>query len=155
MFARPDTDEDAVISKQEWVAALKQATWRPNVQNGGFGNPGGIDSATSPPPAIENVSVHTIIRRSPATPVTVTGFNYVRGSVAYFDDIPIPTQVVSRTELRVTIPENLLGRAGNFPLVVKNPMPLATGVAEWGNTSNEAWILVPFEFTTKWSQNKY
>jgi folylpolyglutamate synthase/dihydropteroate synthase len=69
--------------------------------------------------------------------------------------VPIPTQVVSRTELRVTIPENLLGRAGNFPLVVKNPMPLATGVAEWGNTSNEAFILVPFEFTTKYSQNKY
>jgi hypothetical protein len=155
MFARPDTDEDAVIAKPEWVAALKAATWRPNANNGGFGGAGGIDSATSPPPGIENVSVHTVIRKSPATAITVTGFNYVRGSQAYFDEVPVPTQVVSRTELRVTIPENLLGRAGNFPLVVKNPMPVATGVAEWGNTSNEAYILVPFEFTTKYSQNKY
>jgi hypothetical protein len=155
MFARPGTDEDAVISKPEWVAALKAATFRPNVANGGFGGAGGLDSTTSPPPGIEAVSIHTIIRRSPSTPITVTGFNYVRGSQAYFDDIAVPTQVVSRTEIRVTIPENLLGRAGNFPLVIKNPMPLATGVAEWGNVSNEAYILVPFEFTTKWSQNKY
>ena len=155
MFARPDTDEDAVVSKPQWVAALKQATWRPQATNGGFGGAGGFDSATSPPPAIENVSLHTIIRRSPSTPMTVTGFNYVRGSQAYFDNNPIPTQVVSRTEIRVTIPENLLGRAGNVPLTIKNPMPIATTAAEWGNVSNEAFILVPFEFTTKWSQNKY
>ncbi len=155
MFARPNTDEDAVVSKPEWVAALKQATWRPQATNGGFGGAGGIDSATSPTPAIENVSVHTIIRRSPTTPVTVTGFNYVRGSQAYFDGRPVPTQVVSRTEIRATIPENLLGRAGNFPLTVKNPSPLSTAVVEWGDTSNQAYILVPFEFTTKWSQNKY
>jgi hypothetical protein len=155
MFARPGTDEDAVVAKPEWVAALKAATWRPNAQNGGFGGPGGIDSATSPTPAIEHVSIHTIIRRSPDTPITLTGFNYVRGSQAYFDGIPIPTKVVSRTELQVTVPENLLGRAGNFALTVKNPAPLSTGVSDWGDTSNDAWILVPFEFTTKWSHNKY
>jgi hypothetical protein len=155
MFARPGTDLDEVVSRPDWVAALKEATWRPNNVNGGFGGPGGIDSATSPTPAIETVSVHTIIRRSPATPVTLTGFNYVRGSQAYFDGSPIPTQVVSRTEIRATIPENLLGRAGNFPLTVKNPAPISTAVTDWGDTSNEAFILVPFEFTTKWSQNKY
>jgi len=36
--------------------------------------------------------------------------------------------------------------------VVKNPEPLAA--PEWGAISNDAYVLVPFAFTTAWSHNK-
>jgi hypothetical protein len=36
---------------------------------------------------------------------------------------------------------------------VKNPQPLAN--KEWGDTSNRANLLVPFEFTTKYSRNRF
>ena len=35
---------------------------------------------------------------------------------------------------------------------VKNPEPLNN--PEWGPISNRAYVLVPFSFTTHWSQNK-
>jgi hypothetical protein len=57
----------------------------------------------------------------------------------------VPTQVVSRTQIRATIPNNLLGRAGKFEIRVKNPEPIAT--LDWGDTSNPGYLLVPFEYT--------
>ena len=53
--------------------------------------------------------------------------------------------MIRDTHLEATIPANLFGRAGSFPLVVKNPKPLAAPV--WGEASNRAYILVPFEYT--------
>ena len=35
---------------------------------------------------------------------------------------------------------------------VKNPLPL--NAPEWGDHSNDARLLVPFSFTTKYSMNK-
>jgi hypothetical protein len=39
--------------------------------------------------------------------------------------------------------------------VVRNPKPLGIGMTIWGDTSNQAHILVPFSFTTNWSHNTY
>jgi hypothetical protein len=77
--------------------------------------------------------------------VTVKGFNFVRGTRAYFDDFPVPTRVVSRTELQMTVPQNLLARAGNFKIQLKNPEPIAN--VDWGAESNKGYMLVPFEYT--------
>ena len=38
-------------------------------------------------------------------------------------------------------------------IVVKNPEPVRSPI--WGDTSNSVYLLVPFEFTTRWSQNRY
>jgi hypothetical protein len=153
MFAHRDNDDDAVIAAKDWTAALKKATWRPNAKYGRYNAAGGFDSELSPTPGIEAISLHTVLRRGPDTPLTLTGFNFVRGSRVTFDGIPVPTEVRSRTEIRITIPENLLGRAGLMPLAVRNPQPLAD--PEWGDTSNTAYVLVPFEFTEHWSHNAY
>ena len=50
------------------------------------------------------------------------------------------------------IDANTLAKAGKLKIVVKNPEPLAA--PEWGPVSNEAYVLVPFSFTTAWSHNK-
>jgi hypothetical protein len=151
MFEMKETDDDPVVGGAQWAAALKQATFRP----GGGGNVNVQGAAAPPPPlpapylspspGIESFAPHTVLRGSPETVVTITGFNFVKGSRVYFDDFPVPTQVVSRTQIRATIPQNLFGRAGKFELMVKNPEPLAT--PDWGAESNKGYMLVPFEYT--------
>ena len=41
-----------------------------------------------------------------------------------------------------------LANAGNYPIVVKNPMPVVNQF--WGDTSNAAHMLVPFSFSSGW-----
>jgi Amidohydrolase family len=111
------------------------------------------DPGVSPTPGIEDISLHTLIQGTPDTEVTITGINFVKRSVAYAGEIPLPTEVMSKTELKTTIPANLLADAGKLHITIRNPEPLSD--YEWGSTSNTANILVPFSFTMKWSHNKY
>ncbi len=142
-----ETEFGPVVEGPGWAAALKQATFR--------GTPApqpAEDLWASPTPGVESILPHTVIQGSPAQTMVIKGFNFVKRSVVYVDDKPVPTEVVSRTEIRATIAPGLLTEAGNKVVVVKNPLPLAD--PEWGQKSNTAHLLVPFSFTTKWSQNK-
>ncbi len=85
--------------------------------------------------------------------VDIKGINFVKRSVAYAGETPLPTEVVGRTQIKATISQNILAQAGKLHITIRNPEPLAT--PEWGSTSNQAHILVPFSFTTAWSHNKY
>jgi hypothetical protein len=107
----------------------------------------------SPTPAIESMDPHTIIQGSPTQELDIKGFNFVKRSVVYIDGVAVPTQVVSRTEIKATVDTNILSNAGNRSVEVKNPAPLDPNA--WSDTSNKAHILVPFSFTTAWSHNKY
>jgi len=111
------------------------------------------DPFNSPTPGIEAIDPHTVIQGAQDTVFDIKGINFVKRSVVYVDDSPVPTEVVSGTEVRATVPANLLAPAGKLHIVVKNPGPLAN--PEWGDHSNEANVLVPFTFTTAWSHNKY
>jgi hypothetical protein len=142
-----------VVENNGWVAAVKTATWRPESRNGGFNQPGGLDSELAPTPGIESIAPYTVLRGSPGFVMTIKGFNFVKGSRVFVDGIPVPVRVASRTELHATIDQNLISRAGRFGVIVKNPEPLA--YKEWGGTSNRANLLVPFEFTTKYSRNRF
>jgi imidazolonepropionase-like amidohydrolase len=142
-----------VVEGGPWLAALKQATWRPDNLNGGFAGAGGIDSELSPTPGIESIYPHTVKQGSTATILTLKGFNYVRGSQAFVDGKPVPTQIISRTELRATVDVAFLAKAGRYSVRVKNPQPVAA--AEWGDTSNPAKLLVPYSFTTATSENRF
>ena len=156
MFSVPGTDSDGPILGRAWAAAVKSSQFRPNV-NSVRGEPGLPDSipnfATSPTPGIEVMSVHTLIRGTPTTPLRLTGFNFVQRSLVYVDGEAVPTHVISRTEIEAQISENILARAGLKEIVVKNPEPVRSPI--WGDTSNPVYLLVPFEFTTRWSQNRY
>jgi imidazolonepropionase-like amidohydrolase len=161
LFANARDDEGGpVVENAGWVAALKQATWRPNagptllnIQGPAKPYPTVPDMWASPTPAIESMEPHTIIQGSPTQTLEIKGFHYVKGSVVYVDGQPVPTQVVSRTEIKATVDSHILAQAGNRAVEVKNPLPLDPNA--WGDTSNKAHILVPFSFTTKWSHNKY
>lgn len=94
-----------------------------------------------------------MLRGSPGFTMTIKGFNFVKRSRVFVDNIPVPVRVVSRTQIDAMIDQNLISRAGRYTVVVKNPEPLAN--KEWGSTSNRANLLVPFEFTTKFSRNRF
>ena len=87
-----------------------------------------------------------ISEASPATTLSLKGFNFVRRSRVYFDGQPVPYRRISATELQLTLDENLLKRAGRFDIVVRNPTPLNN--SQWGHgESNKAHLLVTFAFT--------
>jgi len=142
-----------VVEGGPWLAALKQATWRPDSLNGGFAGAGGINSELSPTPGIESIYPYTVKQGSASTILTLKGFNYVRGSQAFVDGKPVPTQIVSRTEIRATVDSAFLAKPGRYSVTIKNPQPVAA--AEWGDTSNPAKLLVPYNFTTATSENRF
>lgn len=142
-----------VVEGGPWLAALKQATWRPDNLNGGFAGAGGINSELSPTPGIESIYPYTVKQGSETTILTLKGFNYVHGSQAFVDGKPVPTQIVSRTELRATLDSAFLAKPGRYSVKIKNPQPVAA--AEWGDTSNPANLLVPYSFTTATSENRF
>jgi hypothetical protein len=171
---RNSYDHD-VVSDSDWAEALKRATARnrprtiatvkaPNGNNveiaAGVFNArrgpgvGPIPSPSfSPTPGIETLMPHTVIQGADDTNFTLTGFNFVAGSVVWVDDHPVPTKVESGAKLSFTLDKNQLSQAGKLHLVVKNPEPLDTPV--WGGASNKAHILIPYSFTTAWSHNRY
>lgn len=148
---------DEVVGGGTWTGALKQATAgrggaNPNTQ-GITAPPAPLqDPWASPTPGVESMMPHTIIQTAQPQQISVKGFNFVKRSVVTVDGKPVPTQVVSRTELRATLDGSILNQPGKKIVMVKNPLPLST--PEWGDHSNEARLLVPFSFTSKWSQNK-
>jgi hypothetical protein len=154
LFAnRPEETGTPVVEGTDWAAALKRATWRPNNRNGGWGNPGGIDSEMSPTPGIEGIMPYVVNQNSGDTELTVTGFNFVEGSRVSIDGHTMATNVASRTELKVMVPASIIAAAGKHQITVTNPLPVAAPT--WGDTSNPAFLLVPFEFTTAHSQNRW
>ena len=161
IFANARDDEGGpVVENPGWVNALKQATWRPNagptlLNIQGPAKPYATvpDMWASPTPAIESMDPHTIIQGSPTQELDIKGFNFVKRSIVYVDGVAVPTQVVSRTEIKARVDSNILMNAGNKAVEVKNPAPLDPNA--WGDTSNKAHILVPFSYTTAWSHNKY
>jgi hypothetical protein len=81
--------------------------------------------------------------------ITLTGFNFVRKSVVYFNGTPEPFHAVSSNELQVTLSAEALGEAGRFDLVVKNPEPLDPFYVRgmWGTgTSNVAHVIVNYKY---------
>ncbi len=151
--ARLDDDFGLSLGGDDWAAKNKEVNWNANSRNGGFAGAGGIDSEKSPTPGIEAFAPHTVLRGSPVTVVKLTGYNFVTGSKAFVDGNEVPAKVVSRTEVEVSVPANLLAEAGRRDIVVRNPKPLVSPV--WGDTSNIAHLLVPYEFTKILPQPKW
>ena len=146
-------DFDNNVEGADWAEGLKRATFRPNVLNGSYNNAGGLDSELGPTPGIEAIAPHSVTRGSADTTIRVTGFNFVRGSEVLVNGKPVPTKVVSRTELEVSVAKAAFADAGKLHLQVRNPKPLAT--PQWGDHSNDAYVLVPFEFTKPLPQPRW
>jgi Amidohydrolase family len=139
----------------------------PPVENLGFtlivkranyreGRVGGVAPGRLPQPGIEQIDTQrhdfedpamsqvSVREGSPTLHLKVQGFNFFDRSQVYFDDIPIPFELKSITEIDAIIDESYLRRPGRFSLQVKNPPPAAN--LNWGNgASNIAWLLVSYK----------
>jgi imidazolonepropionase-like amidohydrolase len=146
IFANSMEDDDrSVVEGLDWAEALKGTI------NARDRLPEGVparDMSIAPTPGIERIFPRTIPRGSPETIVTLKGFNFIQKSEVFLGEEALPTEVVAHDEIRVTLSANQFAEAGKLKLVVINPPPLQNRI--WGDTSNAAYILVPFEFTTNW-----
>ena len=87
-----------------------------------------------------------IAQGSPATNLTLKGFNLSANRGCSSVASSVPYRVISATELQATLDDNLLKKAGRFDVQVVNPEPLEN--PQWGNgASNKAHLLVTFGFT--------
>ncbi len=123
------------VASRPWVTALK----RQNIQRDpswAFGQP---------PPGIEEVSPTMVTEGDPTLTLTIRGINFTLKSLVFYNDRPVPTQMVSDTELQATIDASLIERVGAYYIPVKNPEPLQR--PEWGGgTSNRASLMVNFRY---------
>jgi len=138
------------VGALQWVAALKNNNRGGGGQQGQQAAGGAVpDPANSPQPAIEAINPYIVTQDSGTVTLTLKGINFVRKSAAYFDGRPVPTQVVSSTEIQVTLDTGALRTAGRFDLVVKNPEPIDPYFKDgmWGNgTSNPARLIVNYKY---------
>jgi hypothetical protein len=120
--------------------------------------PPGIGAARPPQPTIETIDSgrkdfpdadfsKTVVKEGgPSVTLKLTGFNYFQRSQVYFNNVPVPTRVVSRVELEATVDETLLRAPGRFPVVVKNVSIADPANPALGNgTSNRAWLIVGYK----------
>lgn len=139
------SDDRSVVEGADWAEAVRGSINRRDVLPAGAPAP---DPRISPTPAIDMIMLHTIRQNSPETVVTIKGVSFVQKSKVFLGDMELPTEVVSNDIIHVTLSPEILSEAGKLKLVVKNPLPVSDPV--WGDTSNAAYILVPFEFTETW-----
>ncbi len=85
----------------------------------------GCEVSSGPPPRIAVISDGVIVREGSDQSVTVTGFNFRCNTQAYFNAVPVPTVIVSPTQLEMLIPLDLASRDGNYPIVLRNRAPTA------------------------------
>jgi hypothetical protein len=90
------------------------------------------------PTRIEGISPGAIVEGSGNTTITVRGRDFVTSSVVQFDDrVMLKTERVGPTELRATIPAELLRTVGTYRIRVVHRAP------GWGRT-NAAFLIVKF-----------
>jgi hypothetical protein len=139
------SDDRSVIEGSDWAEAVRGSINGRDVLPKGAPAP---DPRIAPTPVIDAIMPRTIAQNSLETIVTIHGVSFVQRSKAFIDETELPTEIVGNDVIRVTLSEELLAEAGKLKLVVRNPSPISNPV--WGDTSNAAYILVPFEFTATW-----
>jgi hypothetical protein len=104
-------------------------------------NPGNLTSntapftITNPAPTITTISPATAVAGSGGFTLTITGTNFVNGSVVRWNGSPRTTTFVSSTRLEVAIPASDVATAGTANVTVFNPAP-------GGGTSNTATFTI-------------
>src|SRR6266566_2379778 len=98
-------------------------------------NAGGTGTATlvitinNPVPTTTSISPNCVMPGSASFTLTVTGTNFVSGSVVMFGGTSLTPTSSSSTQLTVTVPASLVATAGTVSVTVVNPSP-------GGGTSN-------------------
>ena len=162
LFANSRDEEGGpVVEQAQWVAALKQATWRPNagptnlnIQGPAAPFPTVPDLWASPTPAIESIEpAHHHSRQSDAD---------ARDQGLQFRET---FAGLCRRSSGPDAGRQPDGNTGHDRFADSGQCRQSRGGGEksdcpldpyaWGDSSNKAHILVPFSFTTAYSHNKY
>jgi len=88
---------------------------------GGTSNAVNFD-VQNPTPLLSSISP-TTASASTALTLTVSGSNFVPGSVVFFNGTALVTTFVSSTELTASVPASLITTGGQFPITVVSPSP--------------------------------
>jgi hypothetical protein len=157
-FNPPGDQPSPAVEGLPWVVALMKVGRGGGAAAGGEGRGAAApvaDPASSPQPAIQKFDPYIVTQSTPSSTtsstatVTVKGINFVRRSIVHFKGKPVPTQVVSPTEIRFTLDTEALRTPGRFEFVVVNPAPVAPLFTRgmWGNgTSNMAHLIVNYKY---------
>ncbi|MCC7358801.1 MAG: hypothetical protein IT317_04960 [Anaerolineales bacterium] len=78
---------------------------------------------TTPVPTTSAISPTTALANGAGFSLTVTGTNFISGSVVYWGSTPLVTTFISGTQLVATVPPGLLLLAGPISVTVVNPAP--------------------------------
>ncbi len=136
---------EEIVEGRDVVAALKRRA-EEGIRLGGTGDIGPAWSFGLPTPAIESLSPNMVTEGDPTVTLTIKGVNFTVSSVVYLDSYPIPTQMVSETELRATITPELMSRPATFAIIVKNLGDFWQQPQWGGATSNRAHLLVNYRY---------
>lgn len=82
-----------------------------------------ISPAGNPSPTITKVDPNSAPAKSPDLTLTVTGTNFLQGSVINWNVAALATKFVSATQLTATVPASLLLVPGTATVTVFNPAP--------------------------------
>lgn len=77
-------------------------------------------------PTLTSISPTKAAIGSPAFTMTLVGTNFAAGAVAYFGSDPLPTAVVSDTQLTAQVPATDLTAIARVPVTVQNPSSAAS-----------------------------
>ena len=90
------------------------------------------------PTRIASISPTAIDEDGPAFKLTVMGHEFVSSSIIQFGDTKLETEFVSPSELRATVPAELVKSVGTYPVQVVHRLPA------WGKTNKE-FLLVKYK----------
>ncbi len=108
--------------------------------------PGGTATSTgtftvipdNPVPTITSIAPATAVAGAAALTLTVTGTNFISGSVVNFNGTALTTTFVSTTQLTAAVPASALAMAGTYNVTVTNAAPGG------GTSANAAFtVMVP------------
>jgi YVTN family beta-propeller protein len=87
------------------------------------GSAGQPPSKSNPTPTVISISPNSVAAGAAAFTLTVSGTNYVTGSMIVFGGSALATTFVSSTELNASIPASSIAAAGDSTVTVTNPAP--------------------------------
>ena len=96
----------------------------------------GRDARANPMPRLHSIEPMVVAEGSPSLPMRLQGADFVDASFVKFSGVALPTEFISASELRVTVPAELIGKAGVYPFSVYTP--------QGGGESAAQYLIVKF-----------
>ncbi len=128
------------------TAALKERMEKGIRHRTGLRDVGPAWSFGAPMPGIERLSPRIVTEGDATFTLTLKGVGFMKKSVVFMGDLPLPTQFVNDYELRATVDESKIRAPGTFKITVKNLDQFAAQPHWGGTTSLPKPLLVDFRY---------